>query len=57
MSAPTHKVYSAWQGRGSVPQIKLQGQWLAAAGLPIGAQIRVRIDAGRLIIEPVTAPA
>ncbi|WP_395753341.1 SymE family type I addiction module toxin [Prosthecobacter sp.] len=51
----SRKVYSAWQRRRSVPQIKLQGQWLAAAGLSIGAPIRVQVEHGRLIITPTTA--
>ncbi len=51
MPMKTHKVYSAWQRRREVPQIKIQGEWLEAAGLVIGAALRIRIDAGQLIIE------
>lgn len=45
------KVYSAWQCRREVPQIKLQGRWLAAAGLEIGSEIRVTVEHGRVIVE------
>lgn len=47
----THKIYSAWQRRREVPQVKLQGLWLAAAGLRIGSEIRVTVEPGRLVIE------
>lgn len=50
----TRKVYSAWQRRREVPQLKLQGHWLLAAGLQIGREIRVIVEDGRLIIEPAT---
>ncbi|WP_395736295.1 SymE family type I addiction module toxin [Prosthecobacter sp.] len=51
----TRKVYSAWQRKHAVPQIKLQGRWLDAAGLTIGAAIRVQVEHGRLVITPATA--
>lgn len=53
----THKVYSTWQRRREVPQIKLQGQWLHAAGIQIGHALRVRVEGSRLVIEPVEKPA
>ena len=54
----THKVYSTWQRRRAVPQIKLQGQWLNAAGIQIGHALRVHVEGSRLVIEPLppTAP-
>lgn len=48
----TRKVYSAWQRTREVPQIKLQGRWLAAAGIHIGAAFRVQVEHGRLVITP-----
>lgn len=48
----THKIYSIWQRRREVPQIKLQGRWLENAGLGIGSALRVRVEHGRVIIEP-----
>jgi type I toxin-antitoxin system toxin SymE len=51
----TRKVYSAWQRKTSVPQIKLQGRWLHAAGLSIGAPIHVQVEQGRLVITTSTA--
>lgn len=48
----THKVYSTWQRRREVPQIKIQGRWLEDAGIQIGAALRIRAEGSRLIIEP-----
>lgn len=53
----THKVYSTWQRRREVPQIKLQGQWLQAAGIQIGHALRVRVEGPRLVIESLEQPA
>lgn len=53
----THKVYSVQQRRREVPQIKLQGGRLAAAGFNIGRGIRIHIERGRIIIEPAEAAA
>ncbi len=52
-----HKVYSSWQRTREVPQIKLQGRWLTAAGIQIGAPIRVQFENGRLVITPHSAAA
>ncbi len=53
----TRKVYSTWQRKREVPQIKVQGVWLAAAGIQIGTPIRVHLENGRLIITPHSAAA
>lgn len=53
----THKVYSTWQRRREVPQIKMQGAWLEAAGLAVGSALRVRVEHGRLIIEAAESEA
>lgn len=53
----TRKVYSSWQRTREVPQIKLQGRWLTAAGIQIGAAIRVQLENGRLVITPQHAAA
>jgi len=35
------------------PFLRLTGQWLAAAGFPIGERVEVRVESGRLILEPL----
>ena len=45
------KVYSVWQHRRVVPQIKMQWQWLAAAGLSILTRIWIRRRGRKLIIQ------
>ena len=37
----------------SFPSLRLQGRWLEQAGFSIGQTIRIRIRAGRLVLEPV----
>lgn len=40
--------------------VRLQGRWLDQAGFAIGAQVRVQVTPGRLVlevIEPESAPA
>lgn len=34
------------------PVLRLSGRWLERAGFDIGQRVRVRVDAGRLVIEP-----
>lgn len=53
----THTVYSTWQRRREVPQIKLQGLWLQAAGIQIGDALRIRIEGSRLVIETQAKPS
>lgn len=39
-----------------VPFLRMKGDWLGAAGFPVGSKVRVQVQRGRLVIEPV-APA
>ncbi len=36
----------------SKPTLRLGGAWLAKAGFSPGAQVRVRVEHGRIVIEP-----
>lgn len=36
-----------------MPFLRLQGRWLDQAGFAIGAQVRVEIDHGRLVLEVI----
>lgn len=36
-----------------MPFLRLRGRWLDAAGFPIGANVRVEVSAGRLVVEVV----
>jgi hypothetical protein len=38
-------------GTGWTPSLRLQGQWLAQAGFGIGANVRVLLAPGRLVVE------
>lgn len=40
------------RGLSLVPFLRLRGRWLAAAGFPVGARVVVRVEPGRLVIEP-----
>ena len=42
---------SAFTAPTPAPFLRLQGLWLAEAGFPIGAKIRVDVTPGRLVIE------
>lgn len=35
------------------PFLRLRGQWLVAAGFPIGTHTIVEVQAGKLVIRPV----
>lgn len=35
---------------GPLPSLRLQGQWLEAAGFQIGARVQVEVQPGRLIV-------
>ncbi len=37
---------------GSKPTLRLGGAWLAKAGFTPGAQVRVHVEHGRIVIEP-----
>ena len=38
-----------------MPFLRLQGRWLDQAGFPIGAQVQVQVDRGRLVLEVIDA--
>jgi hypothetical protein len=38
-----------------MPFLRLQGRWLDEAGFAIGANVRVEVAAGRLVLEVVDA--
>lgn len=38
-----------------MPFLRLQGRWLDAAGFAIGANVRVEVAAGRLVLEVIDA--
>lgn len=38
-----------------MPYLRLQGRWLDKAGFAIGANVRVEVSAGRLVVEVVEA--
>lgn len=38
-----------------MPFLRLQGRWLDQAGFPIGAQVQVQVDRGRLVLEVIPA--
>lgn len=43
-----------------MPFLRLRGRWLDEAGFAIGANVRVEVSAGRLVVEvvePARAPA
>jgi Toxin SymE, type I toxin-antitoxin system len=36
-----------------MPFLRLQGRWLEAAGFAIGAEVRIAVSAGRLVLEVI----
>lgn len=42
-----------WVGSRRFPVLRLGGLWLAQAGFAPGQRVQVRVDAGRLVIEPL----
>lgn len=40
-----------------MPFLRLQGRWLDQAGFAIGANVRVEVTAGRLVVEVIDAAA
>jgi type I toxin-antitoxin system toxin SymE len=39
-----------------MPFLRLRGRWLDQAGFPIGANVRVEVSAGRLVVEVIAEP-
>jgi hypothetical protein len=40
-----------------MPFLRLQGRWLDQAGFTIGANVRVEVAAGRLVVEVIDSAA
>jgi hypothetical protein len=40
-----------------MPFLRLRGRWLDQAGFPIGANVRVEVSAGRLVVEVIAESA
>jgi hypothetical protein len=40
-----------------MPFLRLRGRWLDNAGFTIGANVRVEVAAGRLVVEVIDSPA
>jgi hypothetical protein len=40
-----------------MPFLRLQGRWLDAASFAIGANVRVQVEAGRLVLEVIDPQA
>ncbi|MCB1035181.1 MAG: SymE family type I addiction module toxin [Acidobacteria bacterium] len=38
-----------------VPFLRMKGDWLGVAGFPVGSKVRVQVEPGRLVIEPVSS--
>ena len=38
-----------------MPFLRLQGRWLDQAGFAVGANVRVEVSAGRLVVEVIEA--
>ena len=47
------KVYSCSMGgrHEEIPQIRIQGKWLAESGFIYGTKMKVTCDAGKLVLE------
>ena len=53
-SAPSQEPYRALPPK---PFLRLQGRWLDAAGFAIGANVRVQVEPGRLVLEVIDPQA
>jgi len=40
-----------------MPFLRLQGRWLGHAGFAVGADVRVQVERGRLVIEVIEPPS
>ncbi len=47
-----HRHDGFWVGSRRFPVLRLAGVWLERAGFAPGQRVQVRVDAGRLVIEP-----
>jgi hypothetical protein len=53
-SAPSQQPYRVLP---PMPFLRLQGRWLDAAGFAIGANVRVQVEPGRLVLEVIDPQA
>ena len=53
-SAPSQEPYRVLPPK---PFLRLQGRWLDAAGFAIGANVRVQVEPGRLVLEVIDPQA
>lgn len=44
-----------YQATAPMPFLRLRGRWLDQAGFPIGANVRVEVSNGRLVLEVIDA--
>ena len=51
-SSYQHRRDGFWVGSRRFPVLRLGGVWLERAGFAPGQRVQVRVDAGRLVIEP-----
>jgi hypothetical protein len=53
-SAPSQEPYRVLP---PMPFLRLRGRWLDAAGFAIGANVRVQVEPGRLVLEVIDPQA
>jgi hypothetical protein len=46
-------VCGRWRRGRKIPDLRLTGQWLEAAGFPLGQEIEVEVEAGRLTLRAI----
>jgi Toxin SymE, type I toxin-antitoxin system len=46
-------VCGRWAGRERVPDLRLSGRWLGAAGFDLGKAYEVEVQAGMLVVRAV----
>ncbi len=49
----SHAARSRYLPAAPMPFLRLQGRWLDQAGFAIGANVRVEVAAGRLVLEVI----
>lgn len=53
--APSRAARPRYLPNAPMPFLRLRGRWLDQAGFGIGANVRVEVSAGRLVVEVVEA--
>ena len=46
-------VCGRWRGKSRVPDLRLTGKWLEAAGFGLGQEVEVEVEMGRLVVRAV----